>query len=270
MPDRNIVLTGFMGTGKTTVGREVAARLGRSFVDLDDLIEQQAGKPVTEIFARDGEEAFRALEAAACRKVSAPAGLVVATGGGAVLSAANREALAAGGTLICLKAGPEILLARLASADDRPLLRAPDRLERMRTLLAEREAAYSAVARHLDTGYLSVAAAVERVMGLAADLPDGGHRLVVKAGDDVRSSYDILIADNLLQQAGSRLLAAGLAPGRCAVVTNPTVAKHHLAGLCDALAQAGFEAVVCEAPDGEAYKGWRPPAACSNGWLTHA
>jgi len=78
MLERNIVLTGFMGSGKTSVGREVARRLGRSFVDLDDLIEQQAGKPVTEIFARDGEEVFRALEAEACRKVSAPAGLVVA------------------------------------------------------------------------------------------------------------------------------------------------------------------------------------------------
>jgi len=254
MLERNIVLTGFMGSGKTSVGREVARRLGRSFVDLDDLIEQQAGKPVTEIFARDGEEVFRALEAEACRKVSAPAGLVVATGGGAVLSAANREALAAGGTLICLEAEPEILLARLAGADDRPLLRAPDRLARMRALLGEREVAYSAVPRHLDTGRLSVAAAAERVMGLATDLPEGGHRLVVKAGDDARSSYDILIADNLLPQAGTRLLAAGLAPGRCAVVTNPTVAKHHLAGLCAALAEAGFETVVCEAPDGEAYK----------------
>src|SRR5512133_513538 len=107
MPERNIVLTGFMGTGKTTVGRLVAARLGRRFVDLDDLIVRQAGKPVTEIFAQDGEAVFRALE-----------GLGVATGCGVIVSAANLQALAAGGLVICLEAEPEILLARLAGGDD--------------------------------------------------------------------------------------------------------------------------------------------------------
>src|SRR5512133_769870 len=145
MPERNIVLTGFMGTGKTTIGRLVAARLGRPFVDLDDLIVEQAGKPVTEIFAQDGEAAFRALEAEACANVSMPAGLVVATGGGAVVNVANLEALATGGLLICLEAEPEIVLARLAGGDDRPMLWAPDRLARLRALLAEREAADAAV-----------------------------------------------------------------------------------------------------------------------------
>ena len=75
-----------------------------------------------------------------------------------------------------------------------------------------------------------------------------------KAGDDARSAYDILIAEGLLPEAGPRLLAAGLAPGRCAVVTNPTVARHHLAELSASLVEAGFEPVVCEVPDGEAYK----------------
>jgi 3-dehydroquinate synthase len=124
----------------------------------------------------------------------------------------------------------------------------------MRALLAEREAAYAAVPKHLDTGRLSVSAAVERVLGLAADLPEGGHRLVVKTGESARPAYDILIAEDLLAQAGSRLVAAGLRPGRCAVVTNPNVASHHLAALRDSLAAAGFEPIVCEVPDGEVHK----------------
>ena len=90
------------------------------------------------------------------------------------------QALTAGGLLICLEAEPEILLARLAGGDDRPMLWAPDRLARLRALLAEREAAYAAVPTHLDTSYLSVPAAVERVLGLAANLPDGGYRLRVQ------------------------------------------------------------------------------------------
>ena len=107
LPEPNIILTGFMGTGKTAVGREVAARTGHPFVDLDDLIVRRAGKSIPEIFAQDGEPAFRALEAAVCGEMAAPAGLVIATGGGAVVDPANREALAAGGTVICLEADPK-------------------------------------------------------------------------------------------------------------------------------------------------------------------
>ncbi|MEJ5200370.1 MAG: shikimate kinase, partial [Anaerolineae bacterium] len=94
MSQPNIVLTGFMGTGKTSIGREVAARLGRPFVDLDDLIVARAGKSIPAIFAEDGEAAFRALEAALCREMAEPSGIVLAVGGGAVVSEANRRALA--------------------------------------------------------------------------------------------------------------------------------------------------------------------------------
>ena len=134
----NIILTGFMGTGKTAVGREVAARLGRPFVDLDDLIVQRAGKSIPEIFAQDGEPAFRALEAAVCGEMAAPAGLVIATGGGAVVNPANREALAAGGTVICLETDLETILQRVGRGDDRPMLASPDRVARIRELLAAR------------------------------------------------------------------------------------------------------------------------------------
>ena len=267
----NIILTGFMGTGKTAVGREVAARLGRPFVDLDDLIVQRAGKSIPEIFAQDGEPAFRALEAAVCGEMAAPAGLVIATGGGAVVNPANREALAAGGTVICLEADLETILQRVGRGDDRPMLASPDRVARIRELLAAHAEAYATLPHHLDRTHLTIPATAERVMGIAAGLPEGGHVLTVRmTAKDERtkgrrelrpssmrhsSGYDVLIADGLApSRPDNASLAAGLKPGRCAVVTNPTVGEHHLPALVAALNEAGFEPVVFQVPDGEAYK----------------
>ena len=264
----NIILTGFMGTGKTAVGREVAVRLGRPFVDLDDLIVQRAGKSIPEIFAQDGEPVFRALEATVCGEMAAPAGLVIATGGGAVVNPANREALAAGGTVICLEADLKTILQRVGRGDNRPMLASSDRVARIRELLAARTEAYTALSHHLDRTHLTIPATAERVMGIAAGLPGAGHCLHVKDEGGRRkdeesgssfipphsSHYDILIAGGLLHQAGHRILAAGLKPGRCAVVTNPTVGGHHLPALVAALTDAGFEPVVFQVPDGEAYK----------------
>lgn len=247
MPEPNIVLTGFMGTGKTSIGREVAARLGRPFVDVDDLIVQRAGKSVSAIFVEDGEDAFRALEAIACQELRAPAGLVIATGGGAVLDAANREALGAGGVVICLEADPATIVARLAGQDGRPLLAGTDRTARVAGLLAQRAGIYEALPHHLDTTRLTIGAAAERVLAIAAGLSDGGYRLIL--GD-----HDILIAEGLLEQAGRLLIAAGLTPGRCAIITNPTVGSRHAPALSASLAAAGFEPRTFEVPDGEAHK----------------
>jgi len=266
----NIILTGFMGAGKTTVGKEVAGRLGRRFVDLDDLIVERAGKSIPAIFAQDGEPAFRELESAVCQELREPAGLVVATGGGAALNPANRAALEAGGVVICLDAEPAAIVRRLAGSNGRPLLVGADRHARVAELLSQRDGAYAALSRHLDTTGLSIPAAAERVMGIAAGLPEGGHRLIVRISESANqrisesasqplasalaAGYDVLIADGLLAQVGGRLVAAGLRPGRCAVVTNPTVGAHYAGALTGALAEAGFEPMLFEAPDGEAYK----------------
>ncbi len=264
----NLILTGFMGTGKTSVGRAVAERLGWPFVDLDDVIAERAGKPIPAIFAEGGEPAFRALEAAACRELAEPRGLVVATGGGAAVDPANREALAAGGVVICLDAAAETILHRVGEDASRPMLAGSDRLARIRALLGQRAAAYAAIPRHLDTGNLTIAAAAERVLAIAAGLPADGHRLILKpehhALPDTQyairntqhaaPAYDILIAPDLLAQAGRRIVEAGLPPGRCAVVTNPTVGGYHLETLRASLAAAGFEPLVCEVPDGEQHK----------------
>lgn len=267
MTHPNIILTGFMGTGKTSVGREVAERLGRPFVDLDDLIVARAGKSIPAIFAQDGEAAFRALEAALCREMGRPAGIVLAVGGGAVVDPANRAALATGGTLICLDATPEAILNRVGADDNRPMLAAPDRLARIRELLDRRAAAYDAIPIHLDTTHLSIPAAAERVMGLVAALPEGGYYLPIRGEGGAAApegsttadplpapGYAVLIAPGLLAEAGSRIAAAGIRPGRCAVVTNEVVGGHYAEALGRSLAAAGFEPIVLTIPDGEPYK----------------
>jgi shikimate kinase / 3-dehydroquinate synthase len=262
MAEPNIVLTGFMGTGKTTIGRLIAERLDRPFLDLDDRIVERAGKSIPDIFAQDGEASFRALEAAACQEMRVPGGLVLATGGGAVVSEANREAMAAGGVLVCLDAGPETIVQRLAGQNGRPLLSGPDRSARVMALLAQRAGAYDAISLHLDTSHLSPAAAAERVMGMACNLPSGGHRIRLKIpgghlaakSATATTKYDILLAEGILDEAGARLVAAGLKPGRCAVVTNSTLRQPYAGRLAAALAAAGFDPQVFVVADGEAYK----------------
>jgi 3-dehydroquinate synthase len=154
------------------------------------------------------------------------------------------------------------------------MLAGHDRLPRIRALLAHRAEAYAAIEHHLDTTHLSIPAAAERVMGIAAGLPGEGHRLAVQTGErgsgrvgewepfshsptlplSPSSGYDVLISPDLLPQAGHRIAAAGVKPGRCAVITNPTVGQHHAGALIASLAAAGFEPLVFEIPDGEAYK----------------
>src|SRR5437762_10029536 len=116
-----IVLTGFMGTGKSGVGRRLATRLGRAFVDTDQLVERRAGKSVAAIFADDGEPAFRALERDAVATAAARGDAVIAVGGGAVLDATNLTRLRAAGVVVCLTAAAETILRRVGDASQRPL-----------------------------------------------------------------------------------------------------------------------------------------------------
>jgi shikimate kinase / 3-dehydroquinate synthase len=253
----NIILTGFMGTGKTTAGRLVADRLGWQFVDLDDRIARAAGKPIPAIFAEDGEQAFRDLETAACRAIEAERNLVVATGGGAVLRAENRAALERAGAVICLEASPEAILARVGDDPDRPMLGEGDRAARIAELLGQRAPAYARAPHHVDTTSLTAEQVAERILALTGGLPEDGFRLPVPPPQSEDAGYDILIAEGLLAEAGSRLVGAGIEPGRCAVISNPTVAQFHGAALEASLRAAGFEPVTLLAPDGEAHKNLR-------------
>lgn len=141
----NVVLTGFMGTGKSTVGRLLAELLGFEFVDTDALIVERHG-PIPEIFARAGEAAFRRYEHGVAVELAARDGVVIATGGRLLLDPRNRDVLAASGRVFCLTAGLDTILARVAAegiAHDRPLLAGPDVEARISALLAERAEGYA-------------------------------------------------------------------------------------------------------------------------------
>jgi shikimate kinase len=162
--DANIVLVGFMGTGKSTVGRLLAARLGRPFVDMDEEIERRAGRPIPEIFAREGEPAFRRLERALVRELSARSGLVIAPGGGIVLDPANVADFARSGLVACLAAAPATILARVGQDPHRPLLQGGDPLGRIVALLDRRRDLYEAIPFRIDTDGLAPEAVAERVL----------------------------------------------------------------------------------------------------------
>lgn len=142
----NVVLTGFMGTGKSTVGRLLAEQLGYEFVDTDALIVARHG-PIPEIFAAHGEAAFRRYERDVAAELATGTGRVIATGGRLLLDPANAAALAATGAVFCLTAELDTILARVTAdgvAHARPLLAGPDVEQRIATLLAERADAYAA------------------------------------------------------------------------------------------------------------------------------
>lgn len=163
---RHVVLVGLMGTGKSTVGALLAQRLGCPLHDSDSLVEQRAGRTVREIFAADGEDAFRRLEADVFRDTLAAAQpSVIAAAGGVVLSAANRDALGASGAhVVWLRASPEVLAARVSGQPHRPLLD-DDPLGALRQMAAARHRLYAEVAcTVIDVGDLDPPAIVERVL----------------------------------------------------------------------------------------------------------
>jgi shikimate kinase len=151
----SVFLTGFMGTGKTTIGRQLAQRLGKGFVDTDQRVEQLEGRSVADIFAAAGEAYFRELE----RRVVAEAvkmDAVVATGGGAIVDAANFERMHAAGPIICLTADVAVILQRTADDTSRPLLGAQERRKRIEDLLRTRSAAYARADVTIDTSTRSI------------------------------------------------------------------------------------------------------------------
>ena len=155
MTSKNIVLIGFMGTGKTSVGRLVAKKLGRDFIDVDERIEKEQNRKISEIFEKDGEAAFRRLEKAAISQVASSSNAVITTGGGAVLDADNVSALKQSGLLVCLSASPETIFERVKRSSHRPLLKGNDRMAEIKKLLAVRKPFYEKADMKLETDGLS-------------------------------------------------------------------------------------------------------------------
>ena len=152
----NIALIGFMGSGKSSVGRLVATQLGFQFLDTDELIEKRAGKSISEIFAQDGEKTFRELESAIVLELAHYRGAVISTGGGLGAREEHVIRLKSHALVVCLWATPEVIHRRVCHQTHRPLLQRTDPREAIPRLLSEREATYKKADVLLDSGMRSI------------------------------------------------------------------------------------------------------------------
>lgn len=160
----NIVFTGMMGTGKTAVGRYLAEQLKVPFYDLDELIEQEAGLDIPQIFRERGEAAFRALEREVVSRLCQVDGCIIATGGGTIVDPENLQCLRQHGEIICLTAAPERILERVKGMEHRPLLWHADRLERIREVMRIRGPVYAQLGDPIDTTDMSIAEVAAQVL----------------------------------------------------------------------------------------------------------
>ena len=282
-----IVLTGFSGTGKSAVAALVAQRLGWELVDTDSLVEGAAGRPIADIFARDGEARFRELEADAVRQCCARERTVVSTGGGATLRPDSRGLLADGGFVVCLEARPETILQRLregapGEALDRPLLAGPDPLARIRELKAARQPVYALADHTVHTDGLTpdeVAAEVVRAweersaaalaapgrleaIAGAADQAPGGAACVVRAAS---GAYPVFVEWGALAGLGARMRDAGLT-GQAYLISDDDVFARYGMPAQAALEAAGIAVHTYTVPPGEASKSLETAAAVYD-WL---
>ncbi len=265
--NNNIFLVGLMGAGKTTIGRLLARRLDMTFIDSDHEIEARTGATIPWIFEIEGEASFRRREADVIRELTAQNGIVLATGGGAVLNPASRALLAERGTVIYLRASVSSILARTAHDKNRPLLQTADPRRKLEDLTAQREPLYREIADMvIDTGRPNVQSMVQTILDqLDADNAAREQAnakttmneqacisLNVELGD---RSYPIAIGRGLLDD--SSLLNRHIGgSGKVAIVTNTTVAPLYLDKVAGPLRAAGREVVPIILRDGEEFKNW--------------
>jgi shikimate kinase len=163
-PAPSVFLVGLPGAGKSTLGRQLARRLALTFVDTDHVIEARLGCPIREFFEREGEAPFRDLEASVLDELASRPGIVLSTGGGAVLRPANRQVLRQRGWVVYLKSQPNELFRRLRHDTTRPLLQVDDPLKALKALFATRDPLYRETAHHVvETGRPSVSSLVHQI-----------------------------------------------------------------------------------------------------------
>jgi 3-dehydroquinate synthase len=269
----NIFLVGMMGAGKTTVGRALAKRLNKRFIDSDHEIEARTGASIPVIFEVEGEEHFRQREAEVIRDLTALDGIVLATGGGAVLRKENREYLKSRGTVIYLRANVNHILQRTGRDKNRPLLQTADPRKRLEELAREREPLYCEVADLIvETGRPNVPSLVHTILSQlashepAVELPSTLHSnmsIVQSAASNQHISLQVDLGERSYPIAiGPSLLSdpawchAYLNSERVAVVTNTTVGPLYLDRLTETLVAAGKRVVPIVLPDGEEEKNW--------------
>jgi shikimate kinase len=160
----NLALVGFMGTGKSSVGRIAAEHLRYDFIDTDEWIENQTGKTIAEIFAQNGETAFRQLEADTARALASRRNIVISAGGGLILNPDNLASLKTHALVICLWASPETIWERVREQTHRPLIQTADPLAAIRKLLEERSAAYHQADAMIHTGFRAPKEVAQQVL----------------------------------------------------------------------------------------------------------
>ena len=161
---RNIVLVGFMGTGKTSVGQKLAELLEMPMIDTDDIIAEDSGMDIPDIFARYGEAYFRDLESAAVRKAANLENHVISTGGGVVLRESNLEMLKRNSVVFCLTATPAEIWQRVGSETHRPLLQAPNPLDKIEQMLVDRCPFYDRADHAIPTTGLSIERVADKIV----------------------------------------------------------------------------------------------------------
>jgi shikimate kinase len=161
---KNIVLVGFMGTGKTIVGKLLSTQLGKQRLCLDDMIEWKIGKPIVKIFEEDGEEFFRKIEKEMVKAASKDRDAVIDAGGGVVIDEENIKRLKEHGIIICLKARPEVIYERTKGHIHRPLLNTPNPVESIKKLLDRRQQYYGRADYTIDTSELAPEEVVEKII----------------------------------------------------------------------------------------------------------
>jgi 3-dehydroquinate synthase len=242
-----IVLTGFMGTGKTSVGWELSKALGYGFIDTDVLIEEREGMPISLIFKKKGEDYFRGLEQKIVEEVSEMENAVIATGGGVIKNSTNVKNLGRRGAIIWLRADPEIILKRvMLEGGKRPLLDVEEPLNEINKLLSERMNLYQQADASVDTNYITPREAAYDIMerlGLDAE------RVRVELKE---RSYDIIIGSRLIQNLALRMRE--FRPSKIALISNKTVYALYRDRITQSFQECRIAPEVLLIPDGEEYK----------------
>lgn len=245
---RNIALAGFMGAGKSTVGKLVAQNLDCTFIDTDVEIEHREGLRIAQIFERHGENYFREKERELVRELTQRKNIVVATGGGMIVNDDNRRALLDHFLCFELAATPDVILERIGeeAAQVRPMLRGDDVVKRIAHLLKERAPKYAELHYHIDTTFKTPESIAEIVTRITST-----EQMRIDASLDSR--YPILLGDGMLDQLGYLMANRGYTEP-AAIVSDKIVASHYAGRVLLALKASGISAFVFTIPHGEQHK----------------
>jgi len=163
---RNIIITGFMGTGKSAVAKQLAQKLKMEFIDMDRIIEESQGISIADIFSRYGENYFREQENKLVKKLSQKENMVIATGGGTLVSPDNTRILSQRGQIICLYADSQTIYNRIKRKNNRPLLKGENVLSEINRLLEERKKMYDNIKWKIDTTNLNIQEVTDKIIAL--------------------------------------------------------------------------------------------------------